>query len=240
MNEGKYLCAREDRLLVLKLVGRITYAGSAGFEAFLDRILADGDFNDVVIDLTETTYIDSTNLGLLARVGAFTIERRQRKTTLLSTNPDVNQVLTSMAFDRVFLLVDHPEECVGPFELIPNGPDSEWRMACRMVEAHRTLMQLSAENRIRFQSVVDVLEAGLRKRAEDGRAGTAPRRAPFALTAGGLPGRLTPAAPEVAVQGAPCRRRRSRLLPSEKQRSCFSHRRLAPVAQRIEQRFPKP
>lgn len=168
MIEGKYLCARADRLLVLKLVGRITYTGSAGFEAFLDRVLAEGDFDDVVIDLTEATYIDSTNLGLLARVGSFTIEKRQRKTTLLSTNPDINQVLSGMAFDRVFVLIDHPEECVGPFEVIPDGPDSEWRLACRMVEAHRTLMQLSAQNRIRFQSVVELLEAGLRKRAEEG------------------------------------------------------------------------
>ncbi len=169
MNEGKYLCAREGRLLVLKLVGRITYAGSAGFEAFLDRALEDGDFDDVVIDLTETTHIDSTNLGLLARIGNYTIEHRQRKTTLLSTNGNVNQVLKSMDFDRAFVLIDRPEECAGSFEEIPGGPDSERALACRMVEAHRTLMQLSAENRVRFQSVVEMLEAGLRKRSEEGR-----------------------------------------------------------------------
>ena len=219
MIEGKYLCARADRLLVLKLVGRITYTGSAGFEAFLDRVLAEGDFDDVVIDLTEATYIDSTNLGLLARVGNFTIEKRQRKTTLLSTNPDINQVLTGMAFDRVFVLIDHPEECVGPFEVIPDGPDSEWRLACRMVEAHRTLMQLSAQNRIRFQSVVELLEAGLRKRAEEGPSSRAPGAGPLALTAGGLPGRLTRGGCRLPVA---CRSRRSRLLPNEKLRSSFS------------------
>ncbi len=165
MNQGKYLCAWKDRLLVIKLAGRLTYIGSAGFEAFVDRILPEGAFDDIVIDLTEAEAIDSTNLGLLARVGSYTLEQRGRKTALLSTNPDINQVLASIGFDRLFVLIDHPETCPANFEEIPEGPDSERRLACRMVEAHRELIRLSGENQARFQSVVDLLESGLRKRA---------------------------------------------------------------------------
>jgi anti-anti-sigma factor len=164
MKPGKYLCASRDGILFLKLGGDVRYTNSAGFEAFLDRILEEGAFDDVVVDLTEVESIDSTNLGLLARIGNHTLERHHRKTTMISTDSNVNQILHSVGFDEAFLLIEHPEDLVCTFEEVPAAADDEHRLACRMLEAHRALMRLNEQNKARFQNVVEILEARLRKK----------------------------------------------------------------------------
>jgi anti-anti-sigma regulatory factor len=151
---------------VLKLVGTIRYASlrdtspsTAGFQAFLKRCFQWRDYDQVLIDLTETDSIDSTNLGLLAQIARFTLAQWQRRPTLLSTREDINAILESVGFDQVFCIIHElPRQALPELENVPAVPTPEHEDRHTVLEAHRALMAISEKNQAMFKDVVEVLE----------------------------------------------------------------------------------
>jgi anti-anti-sigma factor len=131
MDAGNVLYANHDGLVVFKFVGEIrytmgdSYRVSASLDAFLDDLFESKDFENILIDLTETDSIDSTNLGLLAKIAQFTERHYGRKPTIISTNEDINAILDSVGFDQVFTT--------------PRSPASSWTAFPRGVSPTRSL-----------------------------------------------------------------------------------------------------
>jgi anti-anti-sigma regulatory factor len=144
-------------------VGPIKYTISADFDNFLDKIFKEKEFNSVIIDLTETTGIDSTNLGLLAKIAKFMFENFDKRTTIISTNEEINEILISLGFDNIFILIDRPESFSGNLEELPYIKESEKEMAKIMLEAHTNLMELNAKNAEVFKDVVEILQKEIKK-----------------------------------------------------------------------------
>jgi len=163
MEAGNVYFARHEGVVVLKFVGEIrytmgdSYRVSTALDAFLDRIFKAKDFDSILIDLTEAESIDSTNLGLLAKIARFSDQHLGKKATIVSTNEDINAILDSVGFDQVFLVVHESAGEGGEMEAVPEAPKPEKELAAMMLEAHRALMALSAENAEMFKNVVELL-----------------------------------------------------------------------------------
>ncbi|HQM45359.1 MAG TPA: STAS domain-containing protein, partial [Smithellaceae bacterium] len=71
METGSVYYARHENTYVIKLIGEVRYQLGCAFDDFLKRLFAKDDFRDIVIDLTETRMIDSTCLGLLAKIANY-------------------------------------------------------------------------------------------------------------------------------------------------------------------------
>ena len=56
-------------------------------------MFGDGEISSILIDLTQTDYIDSTALGMIAKTASFLQMHNQRKPIILSTNPDITRLL---------------------------------------------------------------------------------------------------------------------------------------------------
>ncbi len=113
----------------------------------------------MLVDLSRTESIDSTSLGLLAKLSIQADKVFGYTPTLVSTNGDVTRILLSMGFEDVFHIVEtqlqHSEQLV---ELPPIESDHE-AMRERVLEAHRTLMSMNETNREAFQDLVATLES---------------------------------------------------------------------------------
>lgn len=170
MEEGCILQARQGSTRVFAFVGDIRYPLGPVLSEQLDQMFRAGDFEDVMIDLCETRNIDSTCLGLLARVGNYMRERFGRKPVLFSSHADISELLDCMAFDQVFAIrhETHPP-ITGAHEIRAAAAPSESELAWTVLEAHRTLSGLSDANRQRFQGVVSAIEAELGQRAAGGK-----------------------------------------------------------------------
>src|SRR5258707_660405 len=57
-----------DRIAVLELHGALRYMSAQALPTFVDRGLASDDADALVVDLTSTSFIDSTGLCLIARI----------------------------------------------------------------------------------------------------------------------------------------------------------------------------
>ncbi len=160
MSDGRILVGDHDGVYVLRFEGDVRVNLCATVDAFLRELLRSDDLASVLVDLTATEGIDSTSLGLLARLSIETRRRIGTVPTIVSTNPDITRVLRTMGFDDVFVILEEPLEDVGQLgELAPVEADEE-DLRQRVIDAHRALMELNEENRESFRDLVTALETG--------------------------------------------------------------------------------
>lgn len=159
MQKGKILVAENRGVYVLKFMGDVRLTLCSTIDGLLKRIFGGEGLKSVVIDLTETEGIDSTALGLLAKIAVNANAAMCRKPTIVSTRDDINRVLDSMGFDHYFLILNQPLALDYSLEEAP-VLDDECAESVRqkVIDAHRTLMGLNPRNKEEFEPVVFALE----------------------------------------------------------------------------------
>ena len=158
---GEIFYGKQGSSYVLKFVGDIRYTLSCSLDGFLDRLFKQTDYDQIMVDLTETTHIDSTNLGLLAKIANFVRARFSRKPYLVSTNDNINQVLDSMGFDDVFDRCGDCQNCAESAAKLEDCHSSKARVAQVMLDAHTALCNINEHNRQEFKDVVGALKSSL-------------------------------------------------------------------------------
>lgn len=157
MRPGQILVAEHDGVYVIKMVGDVRLTLCISFDQFIDRMFAAEDFYDVLFDLSQAQAIDSTTLGLMAKIAILGQERHGIKPVVLSTNPDIDAVLESMGFDEIFVIVRELSAPVEPVQSLPTD-NEESQVKEKVLEAHRVLMDLNDSNRETFRNLVKMLE----------------------------------------------------------------------------------
>ena len=164
MEAGAAFYLKQGNTYVLKLVGDVRYTMGCALGDFLDGLFAQVDYDDIVVDLTEAHSIDSTSLGLLAKIANFNRQHFAHPTTLLSTNPDVNQILDSLGFYDIFTIRDTGENISATLQKLAISEPCNKEALTRIVyEAHRALSEINPRNQDEFKSVLDGLRSKLGK-----------------------------------------------------------------------------
>lgn len=156
---GHILVANGDGTYLMKFVGDVRLSLGAAADQFLDRMLQDANLRSVLVDLSATESIDSTALGVLARLSVLAQTRMGCRPTLVSTRRDITRVLNAMGFDSVFHIVEAPLEDERQLGELPAGDLSADELRRRVLAAHRTLMKLNDDNREAFEDLVATLES---------------------------------------------------------------------------------
>lgn len=158
MGEGRILAASQDGAYVIRLEGDVRLTLCTTIDDYVQNMFADPNFASVWVDLCAAQGIDSTTLGLLAKLALQVKERYGFVPAIYSCDPGINRLLKSMAFHRLFEL--HEELCNNPEDIaeVPSVPGSEEAVKQQVIEAHRVLMGISEENRDRFKDLITALE----------------------------------------------------------------------------------
>lgn len=159
--EGTYLFARRGDSLFFKLVGKLKYTFSSGFDTFLETLIEEDDFTHAVFDLTETDYLDSTNLGLIAKLGEHLLNNHGNRITIISTKEDINQILRSVGFDDYFIILDDTSRMEEQLEEIPFLGQDDIETAKVVIDSHKHLISLDKRNEKPFQNIVALIEKEL-------------------------------------------------------------------------------
>lgn len=158
MSTGKIQFAEQNGTFVLKFVGEVRLTLCSALDATIERIFGARNFSSIIIDLTETSSIDSTTLGLLAKLSILSRQKIGLLPTLVSTNADISRLLESMGFEQVFNMVGTPLPCPECLRDLPAQDLSEELVRAKVLEAHRILMGLNEHNREAFSDLVTALE----------------------------------------------------------------------------------
>jgi hypothetical protein len=112
-----------------------------------------------VVDLDETQAIDSTMLGVVARIANRMRKDGGPRVTIICGRDDIAELLESVGFDEVFHIVRGRSGAAPSGRMLPLQEPDDASLARTVIEAHRTLMSLNEHNRGLFRDLVAALEA---------------------------------------------------------------------------------
>jgi anti-anti-sigma factor len=158
MQEGKILAASHHGAYVIRLEGDVRLTLCTTIDEYFEKMFEDPEFVSVWVDLCDAQGIDSTTLGLLAKLALTVKEKFGFQPAIYCCDAGINRLIKSMGFQRLFSL--HEEACCAPEDVnsVPLVDGSEELVREKVIEAHRVLMSISPENRARFKDLMSALE----------------------------------------------------------------------------------
>jgi anti-sigma B factor antagonist len=158
------VCVREH-VACVRIAGRANFTSSVDFKKLLQQLQGDG-CTEIVLDLTECLLMDSTFLGVLAGAGMKCDSARQegRPCLIELFHPPerILELLDNLGVLQLFTILDHAPQ-LGAFEQVDEGRASRVELNRTCWEAHKNLMNTSADNERRFRDAAEFFEKNLRK-----------------------------------------------------------------------------
>lgn len=158
MDQNKVLYAIRNRCLYLILMGAIRHTLCGSLDTLVRKVIEQDEVEKCVIDLRQTSYLDSTSLGIIARMARYMKEKSGEKLILISINEDVNQILNSVQFDSIANIVDKWE--LLPEQFLESDQFAKQIQSHRemIIESHQELTRINEDNRKKFTALIESLE----------------------------------------------------------------------------------
>ena len=146
---------------ILKAEGDVRVSQSPALSQYLESLKSDEHLQSFVIDLSEADSLDSTALGLIAKIAIYTEAKFGFKPIVFDASEDVSRIIRSMGFEKILVMETRGGVEAERLEEIEcdEVPDCDLRQA--VLDAHRTLMSLCPENWDSFSDLVEALESEL-------------------------------------------------------------------------------
>ncbi|BFM06601.1 STAS domain-containing protein [Halioxenophilus aromaticivorans] len=158
MQPGHIFVAQQRGINVIKMVGDVRLTLCISFDSFIEQMFSDAGFVSVVFDLRQALALDSTTLGLMAKI-AITCERDFHFVpTVVSPDESINRVLESMGLEDIFEIVRSADTTMAKPEELTRIETETTQAKDKIIEAHKILMSLNDENKAEFRDLVECLE----------------------------------------------------------------------------------
>lgn len=158
MQQGKIWVADHAGVYVIKMVGDVRLTLCISFDQFISTMFEADDFASIIFDLSQAEAIDSTTLGLMAKISILASQRKQLRPVIISTSPGINRLLDTMGFSEIFDIMTELPDQLRVSQCLEEGDVDELSARQKVLEAHKILMELNEKNRETFQDLVKTLE----------------------------------------------------------------------------------
>jgi anti-sigma B factor antagonist len=161
---ARLLVAIADPVVFIRISGRANFAVSVDFKTLMQELYARG-YREFTLDLTDCLIMDSTFLGLLA---GFSLKMKPASAhkpaiRLLNPNERIADGLETMGIMSLFEMLSGATPLAAYAEAAPGPPASRVELTRTSLEAHQTLMAISAANIPKFKDVARFLAEDLHK-----------------------------------------------------------------------------
>lgn len=143
---------------IFKLIGEVRAQSCISLDKLLSKIEQQDNVVGAIVDLTETRFIDSTVLGILAKLGLKLKQAHNIQAVMLSTNSDITTLANSMGLCQVFVILNYcgdPNVCT---RALMEEHITHQNMLNTVLDAHKTLMKLNQSNQNMFEPLVKQLQ----------------------------------------------------------------------------------
>jgi anti-sigma B factor antagonist len=106
-----------DDAYVISLAGEVDLYTAPEFKQQLLEVIAQGG-NNVIVDFTSTTFIDSTTLGVLVG-GVKRLRTNQGQLSLVCSDRNITKIFEITGLDRVFSIYASRDEAVSNLGVSP-------------------------------------------------------------------------------------------------------------------------
>ena len=159
MSAGKILVSDNEGNYLLKFTGdvRVTLCGSLNHH--METIFGSQDVKKVVVDMLEAEGLDSTTLGLMAKLGLHCRKEYGINVQVFCQNPSILRTLDCMGFDEIFDIIQEVPAIDVKLHSIESVSSEVDEIRRQVVEAHKLLLQLNPDNSKEFTDLIRALES---------------------------------------------------------------------------------
>ena len=165
MSDGRILYAEQGNVCVLKFIGAIKLHNSLILDELCLQSVISAHAQQIIFDMRETEYLDSTALGSLASFAGCVAKELKLRPSAVVNDETLESLLFSVRLDKVmdisqFVDLEFDESAITQIDA--PGEETERDMAIRSLKAHQALIDWSEDNAVQFKSVVECLESELK------------------------------------------------------------------------------
>jgi anti-anti-sigma factor len=159
VSAGKILVSDEEGNYLLKFIGdvRVTLCGS--LNRHMETIFGSHDVKNVIVDMLEAEGLDSTTLGLMAKLGLYCRKEYGINVRVFCQNPSILRTLDCMGFEDIFDIIQEVPNINVKLHSIESVNPEVNEIRRQVVEAHKLLMQLNPDNSKEFTDLIRALES---------------------------------------------------------------------------------
>jgi anti-anti-sigma regulatory factor len=164
--EGYVFIGKYETTFIFKLEGRLRQKSLWNVKAAITKCEEDATVTNLLVDISQCEYMDSTILGMLARWAISFVKTHSSPPFLLGLrgNP-LESTLRRMKLDSLFHVSEdtHITSKSALSQIALPDKFSRKEYAEYLLSAHQTLAELSSENAKEFAMVIDCLKAEVEK-----------------------------------------------------------------------------
>jgi len=160
LSSGKILVADERSDYLLKFVGDVRLNLCTSLNRYMQALFKKDKVNRVVVDMLDAEGVDSTTLGLIAKMGLYCRKHYQTNVQLFCDNPSILRTLSCMGLDEIIDVLDRElDSDLGDCLEESSGPDAAVdEIRQHILEAHRVLSQINPNGGEEFADLISALE----------------------------------------------------------------------------------
>jgi len=161
ISPGQILVADHQGVYVIKMVGDVRLTLCVPFDRYIQELFDKNDFCTIVFDLNEAQGLDSTTLGLIAKIAVRSEKVKSIRPVVICQRKGILKLLTSMGINTVCQVIEASNDnfcATRDFSVLCDSKDEECVIKEKVLESHCILMGLNDANRETFKDLVKTLE----------------------------------------------------------------------------------
>jgi len=155
---GQCLFVQKDNTVVFKIIGHLRFNTSSGLAAKVEALQNMENINEILIDMSETLFVDSTVLGLIAQLQKY-LQKNSVMPIIFYKTEAIYNTLRHLGFHKMFILSkkDNNEQSSMQLDNLSTSTASDTPeiLRKRIQTAHELLCEMNEKNKIEFGGVID-------------------------------------------------------------------------------------
>ena len=157
MDKGRILVGETSGNFLVKMTGDVRVTLCASLNQYIESVFKQQTVRSVLVDLRETSCLDSTTLGLLAKLALYSKGRYGVTPILFCDDASILKMFEVMGLDELFDIV--PGKIVDEPNLMALEPTADEEQARQHVlEAHKLLVKINPACQRDFFDLIRYLE----------------------------------------------------------------------------------
>lgn len=160
MSQGQILISDKADHYLIKLVGDVRLTLSGSLNRYMEVLFGNSNVQSVVVDMLDAKAVDSTTLGLIAKLGLHCRKHYRINVKLFCQNPSIIRTLECMSFDEIIdIFQQSPGEFDAELRCLDAVTSEVDEVRQQVLEAHKLLLKLNPKNGAEFTDLINALEA---------------------------------------------------------------------------------
>ncbi len=159
---------RRQQAVIFKVSGCGTFRSSPSLKKLALAAIKEGKAEEIIIDLKDCLYMDSTFMGTLVGINCALLKRSGRRLIIANASDRGKCLLDNLGLSRILEMRKDLGTFETEWELVMDEPLESRALAKHILTAHDCLEKIDAQNQARFSEVKRLLLESLSQKEPSG------------------------------------------------------------------------